>query len=265
MFVVQTATSEHPFFHRDLAKDTNFIGTTIFSFFTGVLLFSTTALLPSFMQNLLGYSAIQSGIASMPRGIGSLFSFLMVPFLVSRLGARAVLTIGIVISIASLWMMAKFDTMMTSELIMVSGYIQGAGTGLLFAPMSTLAFATLSQSHRVEGTILSTMARTLGSSVGISVVQAMVLRDSALAHTVLSSGIDPSSPMLHAILPPFMDPRTASGAAALNGEVTRQASMIGYVDVFSWMTLFTLLMLPLILILKPAPPLSAQSREVHAD
>ena len=265
VFVVQTATSEHPFFHRDLAKDTNFIGTTIFSFFTGVLLFSTTALLPSFMQNLLGYSAIQSGIASMPRGIGSLFSFLMVPFLVSRLGARAVLTIGIVISIASLWMMAKFDTMMTSELIMVSGYIQGAGTGLLFAPMSTLAFATLSQSHRVEGTILSTMARTLGSSVGISVVQAMVLRDSALAHTVLSSGIDPSSPMLHAILPPFMDPRTASGAAALNGEVTRQASMIGYVDVFSWMTLFTLLMLPLILILKPAPPLSAQSREVHAD
>src|SRR5262249_1435016 len=69
VFVIQTATAEHPFFHRDLAKDANFVGTTLFGMFVGVLLFSTSALLPSFMQNLLGYSALQSGIASMPRGI----------------------------------------------------------------------------------------------------------------------------------------------------------------------------------------------------
>ena len=61
VFVVQTLTAEHPFFHRDLARDRNFVACTIFGFFVGVLLFSTMALLPPLMQNLLGYSALQSG------------------------------------------------------------------------------------------------------------------------------------------------------------------------------------------------------------
>jgi DHA2 family multidrug resistance protein len=61
VFMVQSATARHPFFHRDLARDGNFVGTTIFSFFVGVLLFSTSALLPVLMQNLLGYSAMQTG------------------------------------------------------------------------------------------------------------------------------------------------------------------------------------------------------------
>ena len=68
IFLVQTVTVEHPFFHRDLAKDRNFVACTLFGVFVGALLFSTTALLPTFMQTLLGYSALQSGYASMPRG-----------------------------------------------------------------------------------------------------------------------------------------------------------------------------------------------------
>ncbi len=84
VFMVQSATARHPFFHRDLARDGNFVGTTIFSFFVGVLLFSTTALLPVMMQNLMGYSAMQTGEASVSRGLGSLISFLMVPFLIQR-------------------------------------------------------------------------------------------------------------------------------------------------------------------------------------
>src|SRR6202007_1901647 len=81
IFVIHTATADHPFFHRDLAKDGNYVGTTIFGAFVGVLLFSTSALLPSFMQNLLGYSALQAGVASMTRGLGSLIAFLGVPVL----------------------------------------------------------------------------------------------------------------------------------------------------------------------------------------
>lgn len=267
VFIFQTATAEHPFFHRDLAKDRNFIGTTVFSLFVGVLLFSTTALLPSFMQNLLGYSAMTAGVASMPRGIGSLFSFLLVPLVVARLGARTALTIGLAFSIGSLWMMAQFDLTMTKGPIMVSGFIQGVGTGLLFAPLSTLAYATLNPIHRVEGTIVSTMARSLGSSIGISAVQSMVIRDSALAHSVLAAGVDPSSPMVTAALPRVMSAASAGGLSVLNGEVTRQSAMIGYVDVFSWMTLLTCGLVPLLLVLRPAPKLAGPPArpEAHAD
>jgi DHA2 family multidrug resistance protein len=264
VFVVQTATSENPFFHRDLAKDANFVGTTIFGFFVGALLFSTSALLPSFMQNLMGYSAIQSGITSMPRGVGSLISFLSIPWLLQRFGAKRTLFAGVILNILSTWQMGRFDLSMTSEPIMVASFIQGIGTGLMFAPLNTLAYATLDPRHRTEGTIVSTMARSLGSSVGISVVQAALIRDAALGHLRLSERLDPANPVLRSALPPLMDPTSPAGLQILNGEVTRQGTMLSYDAVFSWMALSIILLIPLILILKPVAALPSE-REVHAD
>ena len=257
VFVIQTLTAEHPFFHRDLAKDRNFVSTTIFGFFVGVLLFSTTALLPTMMQSLLGYSVLQSGYASMPRGVGSLIAFLLVPRLVVLIGARKVLFSGLAVSAFALWQMSRFDLSMTATPIMVSGLIQGFGTGLLFAPLTALAYATLSPIHRVEGTIVSTMARSLGSSVGISMLQAMLIRQSASAHSTLAGHIQPSDPVIAAGLPAIFDPRTARGLAALNGEVTRQGSMIAYDGIFGIMVILTASIIPLLLMMrapKAAPP-----------
>jgi DHA2 family multidrug resistance protein len=265
VFVLQTATAEHPFFHRDLAKDRNFIGTTIFGLFVGVLMFSTSALLPSFMQNLLGYSALQAGEASVTRGIGSLISFLLVPMVMARLGPRFSLTVGLALSIGALWMMGQFNLAMTRGPILTSGFIQGFGTGLLFAPMSTLAYATLDQSHRVEGTTVSTMVRSLGSSVGISVVQALVLRNAAAAHSELGGRMDPSSPLMSGVLPKMMDMHSTNGLVILNGEVTRQSAMLGYVNIFSWMALATCILFPLILWLRPAQPVTGAMPDAHGE
>ena len=261
MFVLQTATAENPFFHRDLAKDKNFVGTTVFGFFVGALLFSTSALLPSFMQNLMGYSAMQSGLASMPRGLGSLLSFLAIPWLVQKFGARLVLFTGVLTNVWSTWMMGQFNLSMTADPIMLAGFIQGLGTGLMFAPLNTLGYATLDPSHRTEGTIVATMARSLGSSAGISVVSAMLIRDSALAHARLADHLPAAD---HSLLPGMMNPANGLGLQILNGEVTRQGSMVSYDNVFSWMAVSVLLLAPLILILKPAPRIP-MDREVHAD
>jgi MFS transporter, DHA2 family, multidrug resistance protein len=263
MFVLQTATAKDPFFHRDLAKDRNFVGTAAFGFFVGALLFSTSALLPSFMQNLLGFSAMQSGIASMPRGLGSLISFLMIPLLVQRFGARLVLFSGVLLNVWSTWMMGQFNLAMTAEPIMISGFIQGLGTGLMFAPLNTLGYATLDPRHRTEGTIVATMARSLGSSAGISVVQAMLIRDSAIAHSRLTDHIG-ANPSVLGGLSPMMNPATGAGLQILNGEVTRQGTMVSYDNVFSWMALSVMLLAPLILLLKPAPRIPME-REVAAE
>ena len=265
VFVVQTATAEHPFFHRDLAKDANFIGTTLFGFFVGVLLFSTTALLPSFMQNLLGYSATQAGVASVTRGVGSLVAFLLVPTVMARLGPRFSLFTGLSLSVVGLWMMGGFNLDMTDMPILISGFVQGFGVGLLFSPLSTLAYVTLDQSHRVEGTIVSTMVRSLGSSVGISIVLAAVLRNSAGAHSELAGRIDPANPMLHGVLPSLMDPSTQTGAQILNGEITRQAAMLGYVNIFMWMALFACVIVPAVLLLKPATKAPSDTVEIHTE
>ena len=262
VFIIQTATAAHPFFHRDLVKDRNFVATTIFGFFAGALLFSTSALLPSLMQNLMGFSVLQSGYASMPRGVGSLIAFLGVPILVMRFGPRLVLFAGLCLCLLALWQMSHFDLSMTAEPIMISGLVQGLGIGLLFAPLNTLAYVTLSPVHRTEGTIVATMVRGLGSSCGISMLQASVVRQSALAHSVLAERAQPGDPVFHAALPAVMSPDNPTGLAILNGEVSRQASMIGYDSVFGFMVLMVVVLLPLLLLLRTPkvvapPPLEA--------
>jgi len=265
IFVVQTLTAKQPFFHRDLAKDRNFVACVIFGLCVGALLFSTTAILPSFMQNLLGYSALQSGYASMPRGAGSFVAFLMVPYLIRLIGARQVLAVGILVSMAALWMMSRFDLTMTAEPIMISGVVQGFGTGLLFAPLNVLAYVSLSPVHRTEGTIVSTMVRSLGSSLGISMVQATLTHNSAMAHARLAEKIVGGDPVVAATLPAVMNPSTQSGLEALNGEVTRQAAMLGYDSIFAWMTLGIVLLVPLLLLMRAPPPAQPMAIEAAAE
>jgi DHA2 family multidrug resistance protein len=265
VFIIQTVTSKNPFFHRDLAKDRNYIACTLFGLCVGALLFSTTALLPTFMQSLLGYSALQSGYASMPRGAGSLIAFLAVPYLINAIGPRRVLVVGIVLSVLALWSMAHFDLSMTAAPIMTSGLIQGMGTGLLFAPLNSLAYVSLDPVHRTEGTIVNTMARSLGSSLGISLIQASLTRNSALAHARLAERIVGGDPVTAAALPPMMNPTSEVGILALNGEVTRQAAMIGYDVIFAWMALGTLVLLPLLMLMRRPAPVAVIAVEAHAD
>jgi DHA2 family multidrug resistance protein len=262
VFIVQTVTARHPFFDRALAQDRNFIATTVFQFFTGALLFSSSALLPSLMQNLMGFTVLESGYASMPRGLGSLAAFLAMPMLVSRLGPRLVLFIGLLLSVIALWQMSQFDLMMTARPIMLAGLIQGLGTGLMFSPLTALAYVTLAPKHRTEGTIVSTMARSLGSSAGISLLQAGLIRQSALAHEVLTSHAQETDPAFRAGLPPGMDLATSSGLQSLNGEITRQATMIGYDTMFGLMIVVVLILVPMLLILQP--PRGAPSSTIEA-
>src|SRR5262249_27535835 len=147
-----------------------------------------------------------SGYASMPRGVGSLVAFLSVPFLIQRIGARRVLMIGIPIAVFALWQMAHFDLDMTSTPIMTSGLIQGFGVGLLFSPLYVFSYATLAPEHRTEGTIVSTMVRSLGSSVGISMVSATLTSTTAAAHSTLANNVNCGDPVFSATLPQLMNP-----------------------------------------------------------
>jgi len=161
--------------------------------------------------------------------------------------------------------MSQFNLDMTATPIMVAGFVQGIGTGLMFAPLNTLGYATLDPSHRTEGTIVATMARTLGSSAGISIVQAILINNSTLAHERLTERIAVGDPSIAGALPSMLDPATTSGLAILNGEVTRQGAMIGYANVFSWMAVASLLLLPLLLLMRPAQAPRPTGVEVHAD
>jgi DHA2 family multidrug resistance protein len=259
VFVLQTATSEHPLFHRALFTDRNYVSTIIISVAVSAMLFSTSALLPSFMQTLLGYSALQSGMASAPRGVGSIIALTFVPWMATKYGARRTIAIGLLLSVFGLWLMGRFDLAMTSRPIAVAGFVQGFGQGMVTNPMSVLGFATLPQACRTEAAVLGNMVRTVAGGLGVAALQAILTRQSAAAHEQLAAHIVPSDPVIGWGLP-----HLAGGSLeAINAEVTRQAAMIGYDAAFGWMSLACLSLLPLLLVIRPAK--KAVAIEVHVD
>jgi DHA2 family multidrug resistance protein len=138
---------------------------------------------------------------------------------------------------------------MDSWLIIVSGVVQGLGLGLVFVPLTTVAFATLDARFRTDATALFSLVRNIGSSIGISIVSALLTRNAQINHSELSAFINPFNPNLWMTLPDAArgDP---TALAQVDGLVNIQALMISYVDDFKLMMLVTLAALPLIFLLR---------------
>ena len=137
----------------------------------------------------------------------------------------------------------------------MTGFIQGIGLGFLFVPLTTVTFATLEPEQRADGTGLYNLSRNIGSSVGISVVSYLLIRNQQINHATIAShvtatnhGFD-NSMVLHA-----WGPWTASGRAALDQVIQMQASIISYIDDFKLMMILSLAAIPLVLLLRSAPP-----------
>ncbi|MBS0426699.1 MAG: EmrB/QacA family drug resistance transporter, partial [Proteobacteria bacterium] len=166
-----------------------------------------------------------------------------------RIDVRGIMAVGFGLTAFSLWQMTRFTPDMDSTLVITSGFIQGLGIGFTFVPLSTATFATLAPQLRHQGTPIFSLLRNIGSSVGISIVQALLIEDTVSAHANLAALVAPGNAAL-ATLPPSMNPGSLSGLAALNAEVTRQAAMIGYLDDFWIMMLITAVAIPLLLLIR---------------
>jgi MFS transporter, DHA2 family, multidrug resistance protein len=237
------------FLDRELLKDRNFVTSSMFGFIVGVVLYGTMALLPTFLQNLMDYPVVYTGEVTAPRGIGTMIAMIIVGRLVRRIDLRVIMALGFGLTAVALYQMTHITLQMDSQLIIVSGFIQGLGIGFTFVPLSAAAFATLAPRLRNQGTPIFSLMRNIGGSVGISIVQTLLTRGSAQAHAQLAATVAPGNPGL-INLPALIDPATQSGLAMLNAEVTRQAALIAYVNDFWVMTAITLLVIPLLLLIR---------------
>ena len=250
-FAVHTATVQGvSFLDRELLKDRNFVIGCTFGFVVGTVLYGTMALLPTFLQSLLEYPVVHTGIVTAPRGIGTMIAMLLVGRLVHRVDLRLIMSCGFALTAFALWQMTHVTLQMDSSLVVLSGFIQGLGIGFTFVPLSAAAFATLAPRLRNEGTPVFSLLRNIGGSVGISIVQALLTRGAAQAHAQIAATVGPGNLAL-ATLPPLLDPSTRSGLALLNAEVTRQAFLVAYIDDFWVMMALTLAALPFLLALRP--------------
>jgi DHA2 family multidrug resistance protein len=237
------------FLNRGLLKDRNFITGTLFAFVVGMILYATMALLPALLQGLLGYPVVYTGEVMAPRGMGTMLAMIVVGRLVQKVDLRAIMALGFGLTAISLFQMTRMTLDMDSTLVIVSGFVQGLGIGFTFVPLSAAAFATLAPQLRNDGTPIYSLMRNIGSSVGISIVQALLTEGTARAHAQLATDINSANLALQS-LPAAMNPSTSSGLALLNVEVQRQASMMAYVMDFRVMMAITLLAMPLLMLVR---------------
>ena len=261
MFVIHILTSDAPFIDLGMLKDRNFATGVIFIFMIGIVLLATMALLPPMLQNILGYPTITSGLVMAPRGVGTMISMILVGRLTNRVDARLLIFIGLALTAFSLFQMTGFSPEMGEREIIISGVVQGLGLGLVFVPLSALAFATLKPELRTEGSSLFSLARNIGSSVGISVVATLLARNTQINHAELALHVSPFNRALDSFALPGGVSLTQGGAQALayvNSVVTEQAMMISYLDDFKLMAIITLLCVPMLFLLR-GPRKNAQS------
>jgi DHA2 family multidrug resistance protein len=266
MFLVHMLTAEKPFIEAALFKDRNFSAGVALMFVVGVMLLATLALLPPFLQNLLGFPVVTAGLVLAPRGIGTMFAMLAVGRLVTRVDTRLLVLFGLAMTTVSMWQMAGFTLDVGVKDIVVTGVVQGIGLGFIFVPLSTAAFATLHPRYRNEGTAMFSLIRNIGSSIGISLVVTVLGQRTQINHAGLGANLTPFREAMHAPwMPQIWNFATPAGTAALDGEVTRQAVMLAYLDDFRFMMIMTLLAVPLLLLLRPPPrPQAARGRAVGA-
>lgn len=253
LFIVHAMTTTRtPFISPTLFKDRNFLTGNLFIFIVGVVLFATLALLPPLLQGLLGYPVVFTGFVTAPRGIGTLAAMIVVGRFMGRVDSRYIIVAGLLMTATSLWQMTGFYLQMDSASVVWSGLLQGFGTGFVFAPLSAIAFATLSPMLRNEGTALFSLVRNMGSSIGISVVTMLLTRNTQIMHSQLAEHITPFGDALNAVSSQTVF--TAAGLAGIDASVTRQAAMIAYNNDFKLMLVLTLCAIPLVVLLRPAAP-----------
>lgn len=252
LFIAHILTTKKSFLDPGMFKDRNFSVGLIFIFMIGIILLATMALLPPYLQSLMGYPVIDVGLVLAPRGIGTMVAMMIVGKLSGKTDSRYLIFTGLILTSYSLWLMTLFNTNISDYTIVSTGILQGFGLGFIFVPLSTLAFATLPSKYRNDGTPLFSLLRNIGSSIGISIVMTKLAQNLQANHAAFANFITPFNLNLrHANEMGVMNTQTLQGLASLNAEVTRQAATLAYLQDFRFMMWLVIAATPLLLFLKP--------------
>ncbi len=251
IFLVQSALAPKPFLSPRLFFDGNFVAGTILYFTVGMNLYATLALLAPYLQEMMNYPVITTGIVLGPRGAGTLVAAVIAGRLVRVTGPRPLIFIGLAITAYGVSEMMRWTPDVSPWTIASTSFIQGLGVSAVTIPLTIASFATLAPSLRTEATGVYNLLRNIGSAAGISITGALLVRNTQVNHAIISGVVDPFNRALHSpVIARFWNPDLPAGAALLNAQITRQASIIAYNDDFRLMLWFTLAVVPLVLMIR---------------
>lgn len=262
-FVWWELTTKRPAVDLRIMKNFTFTAGTIIGAILGVGLFASLFLLPQYMQLLLGFTATQSGLALMPRSLVMMAMMPVAGALYNRLGARIMITVGLIITTYSQWIMGHFTLQTGDHDILVPQMLQGVGFALIFVSLSTAALSTIERSKMTSATGLYNLIRQLGGSFGTAIVVTMLTRHIDQARSALVGNISVSNPnfvqqldgMAAAFAHQGFSFSTARQMAleAIDGILSQQSAMLAYDHAFLWIGILFVVCLPLGLIMSGRP------------
>jgi DHA2 family multidrug resistance protein len=251
LFLIHTFTAKKPFVRPALFRDRNFTAGTLFVFVVGLTYYASLALQPPYLQDLMNYPIVTAGLVLGPRGIGTMGVMLIVGRLIGRVDTRLLLGLGLGLTASAFYAMTGWTPDVSQSTIISVGVIQGIGLGFLFVPLSTATLATLSPEQRTEGAGLYSLSRNIGSSVGISVVNALLTRNTQINHAEIAQHVTAVNRAFESpAVTQFWNPLTAAGRAALDAMITQQAQIIAYIDDYKLLMIATLAVFPLLIVFK---------------
>ncbi len=252
IFLVQFALAPRPFLSPRLFADRNFSAGVILYFIMGSIMYATLALLVPYLQTLMNYPVVTTGIVLAPRGAGLMLAAMICGRVIGRISPRWLVGAGFVTGAYALHLMTAWTPDIAEWDLISAGFIQGVSIGFLAIPINILAFATLPPMLRTEATGVYSLMRNLGSAIGISVTGALLQTNTQANHAILAEEASPFNRALQSgAAAKVWNLTTVHGATLFDHEITRQAKIIAFIDDFKLMLILAIAGLPLLLLTRP--------------
>src|SRR5436190_5368926 len=258
-FVWHELVTAHPVVDLRILKSRQLAVGVLFGLVLGVCLYATVFVLPVYLQNLQGFTAEQTGFVILPGALASAFTMASMGRFTGKFDARLSILAGVSIFALSMWKHAHFTTDSGMSDFFWPLIFRGVGLGLIFVPLTNLALADLPMSKIPNGTGLFNLMRQLGGSVGIAISATLVQRFTAIHRGDLIANVTQYSEVTRERLAGIMTRLVATGTPAslaeskalmvLNGQVTRQAMMLSFEQLFLLFGACFVLSLPLLLLM----------------
>src|SRR5215510_2512219 len=257
-FVIWELSTKEPIVDLRVLKNRNFsVGTSLMTVL-GIVLYGTIALLPLFLQTMLGYPAVQSGLTVSPRGFGSIASMLIVGRLIGKINGRYLVLFGFLVLGYATYSFSDINLTITSASITWPNIISGFAMGFIFVPLTTMAMGTLSNEQMGNASGVFNLMRNTGGSMGIAAMTTMLSRGTQIHQAALVQHINPYNPVLQERLREMAGAlpggvatvETQQALGAIYGMVAKQAMVLSYIDSFRMLSFLCFLCVPAVFLFK---------------
>jgi DHA2 family multidrug resistance protein len=262
-FVIWELRSDDPIVNLRIMKNGNFAVGMLLIAVVGAVLYGTTAMLPIFLQTLLGYPALQSGLAVSPRGLGSLVSMIVVGRLIGIIDSRWLMALGFGVLALSVFLLSRIDLDISMVNVIWPNVINGLAMGFIFVPLTTTTMGTLRNDQIGNATGIYNLMRNIGGSIGISASTTLVARSSQVHQALMTSHMtayDPSFVQELHKMQGALSAQSGSVASAhqaygvMYGILVNQATMLAFLDAFRDLGVICLLSIPLVFLFRRVKP-----------